>query len=346
MITNKDIIDAALVLFAHTDAYNFPATFANRVDSRAFLSKRVGSRSPEITVISDILGTGKTFLLQMVQGELGLKDRRALICGRVDPVSIATEEPVFIDEWDIKANPKRIIQTLDLVKAKMRTQAGPVVLLGDYTIKSDEFTGLLEEIAPTAYVPMEPLNPSFFQQAMNQRLARAAENLGKPFEGKPIISAELVAALVPDWPQQTSANFRDVFRVLTQMAQHLEVRSDVDGRIGADEARSWLKTQAQTGMSAEQERFYDAYIAHLQKLVREGGWEMIKPLSEKDLQAVTAFETKETERFRIEISEPIARTPGLLSAMGHPQINFDGSVYHRFPGPYLPGIVSRLRVVF
>ncbi|MER2602919.1 MAG: hypothetical protein ABTR27_11220 [Candidatus Competibacter phosphatis] len=344
----REIVQYAETLFAHTDAYNFPALFANRNDSRAFVVDRVQANDPRVIVVSDILGSGKTFLVNMVVNALGQKNNRPLICGRIRPGDLGTSPFAMIDEWDIKANPKRFRQTLDLVKEAHAKGGTTLILLGDFTLKSAGFRQAMGGGAALAYVPMEPLNPAFFNLAMRQRVHRIRGNLS---EDQPdadrdrFIALELEAALVPDWTV-TSANFRDVLKALLQMAGHLEP-VDQEGMIGEREAKAWLNEHAPQGMSEAQRRFYQEFVVYLRGIVHDGGgWPAIQPMAEGTLKSDLGFGDLSDEAFRLEVVEPLARSPGLVSAMGTPEVSEDGSYYDRFPGPYLPGTYTRLRIGF
>lgn len=343
----REIVQYAEVLFAHTDAYNFPAMFANRFDSRQFMLDRIQAHENRIIVISDILGTGKTFLINMVLNALQQQQNRNLICGRIKPNDLGTSDLTVIDEWDIKANPKRFRQSLDLVKEAHAKFGKTLVLLGDLTLKSENFQQAIGGDAVLAYVPMEPLNPAFFSLALQQRVTRIRSNLSRELDGadeERLIAPELQAALVPDW-QITSANFRDVLKALLQLAGNLQP-VDQEGVIGADEAKTWLAEHAPQGMAQPQQIFYKEFIAYVRHRIQTDGWSVIQPLQESVLKSDLGFDALSDEAFRQDILEPLARSPGLIAAMGAPEVSADGSFYDRFPGPYLPGIYSRLKVAF
>lgn len=348
MITRKQLIQNADTIFAHTDAFNFPALFANRTDSREFIMSRVKGGGARLIVISDILGSGKTFLFNMVMNQAGTASEKALIAGRLPPGALTPGRLAAIDEWDIKANPKRFMKTLDQVVNHLATTDAPVILLGDYTLKSANFVRAVGGAAAIDQVPMEPLNPAFFDLALRQRLYRVSALPRPDDDGQApdidILDPRLSAALVPDWPL-TSANFREVFRALMQLAEQLDP-TDEPGILGGAEVDRWLKQHKPQGMSAEQAAFYDAYARSLQETVARDGWKAVLPQTTANLKALAGLDGLSDEAFVVEIVEPIARTPGLMAAMGYPEVSADGAFYLRFPEPFLPGIYSRLRAAF
>jgi hypothetical protein len=346
MITNRQVIDSKNILFAHTDGYFFPDTFANRIKSREFLANRLRCGEPSITVISDILGSGKSFLLQMAQSELGLNSVKTLRCGEDDDAeALNTNDPVFIDEIDIKARPRRIKSTIDAIRNKMRTHPSPLVLVGDYTLKNPDFESMLKEVCDVGYVPMEPLNPVFFDQAMQQRLGRVAKNLAVDVVGTEILESDLKSALVPNWTVMTSANFRDTYCALYEMARYLKNTTEM-GQITRLEAIQWVEKCSPNWANELQANFYQSYLEFLARLIAEGGWESVYPMREEELRRLPGIGDVTKERFRLDIIEPMCKKFLVLSAMGDPSIDFGGTVYHRYPEPYLPGTLTRITAAF
>jgi hypothetical protein len=346
MITNRQVIDSKEILFAHTDGYFFPDTFANRIKSREFLAHRLRTGEPSITVISDILGSGKSFLLQMAQSELGLDSVKTLRCGEDDDaVAINTKDPVFIDEIDIKARPRRIKSTIESIRSKMNSHPSPLVLVGDYTLKNRDFELMLKDLGDVGYVPMEPLNPVFFDQAMQQRLGRVAKNLAVDTTGVEILESELKSALVPNWKVLTSANFRDTYCALYEMARYLKNTND-KGQITKIEAVQWVEKHSPTWATELQSRFYQSYVKFLATRLAEGGWESVHPMQEDELRRLPGIGDVTKERFRLDVIEPMCKKFMVLSAMGEPSIDFGGTVYHRYPEPYLPGTLTRIKAAF
>lgn len=357
IFTNRQMIDTSPTIFAHTDAYNLPAMFANRFVSRRFLEEALTEGGARIVLISDILGSGKTFLMNMVQGKLGLADTKALSCGRVSAAQLTTRDPVFIDEWDIKANPRRMVTTLSLVEAKLASDetAGPVVLLGDLTLRHESFQERLRKLnVPLETVPMEPLDPGFFDLAMRNRLKRALVTLGIveenveaiPDQVSAVLDERLKVALVPEWTT-TSANFRDVFRALTEMAALVRV-DDAAASVGEREARLWLDHDhvAPKGLSDDQSRFIAKFVDLLRNMIASSGWPAVRPFDAVVLQRECGFTDMTVDDFRSTVLDPICRAPSLLAAMGSPRLALDGSGYDRYAGPYLPGTFTRVRTAF
>jgi len=336
--SNREIASLAGQIFAHTAAFQAPAMFANRDDSRQALASFLdpGRRDRRILLISDLLGSGKTFLMDLVIGQLQLAESKPLICGKNKPKIMADRArfgAVFIDEWDIKASPKIIVSALAELETYLPEARVPVVLIGDNTLKGERMRQRLGSLAEVHPIPMEQLNPAFFTLALDTRLEYAA----KRREAEPILAPELQAAIVPDWPQSV-ATFREVLRTLSQMAGHLPV-NDQPCRMGEVEAGKWLAGLPLDGLGERRLTFYRRYLDAL--LERRAD---IAPMRLEELQALVPGEQGQADFFK-EVVEPLARG-GLIGALGNPIFSEDGTDYLRYPGPYLPTVQTMVRLTY
>ncbi len=335
MITNRELASKVEMIFAHTNAYNLPSAFANREDSREELRGKIERQSgSSIILISDILGSGKTFLVQMVMGELGLEDAVPLIAGRTKASDFKGDTPKFVDEWDIKANPRRLLKTISQILEQKGTH-GPLILMGDFTLRSENFRSMIEPLGDPDKIEMEQLNPTFFGLALRNRLERAA---GDEFDSsQELISANVLSALVPDW-SKTPANFRDVFKTLSQITYNLPQNYE-PAFIDLSAVRPWVDKNGPTIEKGLQSELFEALVAHFANEIREGKWKKTMPLSVANLRSM--IKSGDADDFQSRVIEPFARS-GLLSSFGVPEISEDWKAYDRYPGPYLPGTFIRL----
>lgn len=348
-LSNRDIISRADILMSHTAGFNLPAAFANRDDSRAFLGGTLKRPGPSLTLVSDLLGSGKTFLVETVLANSGMTDVQLLLCGKNKaPVmkKAAEKGPVFVDEWDIKASPRDFERAIEGIGEFIRISERPVVLLGDYTLKNSFLCRRFGDLglAPTV-VPMEPLDPAFFRMAWRQRVWYAfKDRYGEGSTAAVVPDADiavfddmLLRALVPDWPI-TSATFRDTFRTLAQITANIKA-NDAPARIGGGDVDRWVAANAPQGMSPPQKALLGGVVETLRPLVRDGA--ALQPWSMSALQnmAGEAAANLTDIAFQDEVVVPLARQ-GLLSALGIPEIR--ETSYDRYPGPYLPGCYTRL----
>ena len=353
-LTNREIIGKADILFAHTSDFNLPGAFANRHESRKVLADRLQMRDrPSLTVVSDLLGSGKTYLVEMVIASHGLNDAKLQLCGKNKPEAMAKAAkvgPVFVDEWDIKASPRNFDMAIQFLETFFRTHSHPVVLMGDYTLQSPLMEARLKGIADVSRVPMEPLSPAFFGEAMRQRIWYAfMDRYGPrsqaddvPNEDIGIFDARLLAALVPAWTK-TSATLREIFSTLSQIASTLKA-NDETAQIGQNEVTAWLAAKPLGGLSDLQLALIREAISTLAPAMAAGN--DVVPWSQSDLRNMLggAAATMTDTAFAAEVVEPLARN-GLLSALGIPHLEDDGA-YYRWPEPFLPGVRLRLQAAF
>lgn len=373
MFSNKEIATNRDIIFGHDAAFNLPAAFANRYTSRKFLINGI-NHSPQvddgssnrISVVSDLLGAGKTFLVEMVLNELkiDIDARTFLMCGKNKPerMSVAAERgPLFIDEWDSRRSPRTFIRALDWLDEFCSKSDSPIVLLGDLTLKSDNIIQHLEQWGPVHAVPMEPLDPLFFKLALKQRVAYAfpkkfsAEEIADPSlipdSSITFLDDRLLTAVVPDWVKstpsdqfedlpRTNATFRDVFRALHNLSQRLPL-DDAECQIGESEVQSYLRQYNTFGdLSGEQRRLVGEVVKHGRDSLFSAE---IDPRLSSEFLRKACGSNLDDESFAKEVLDPLARNT-IISAIGFPTIVQDD--YRKYPGPFLPGTLLRIISAF
>lgn len=349
MLTNNQIISQSNALFAHDARFNLPTAFANRVETRDEFQKHL-TNNKNIIIVSDLLGSGKTFLTEMVQGNMNLPEEGMLLCGRckLDDIKSRSHDdttPVFIDEWDIKANPKKMLETLAHIEIFCSESNQPLVLIGDYTLRSTNMQEQLKEFNRNVEIlELEALLPDFLRLALRNRVVHAfkssIEDVAK-YNDEPtaleqewinFIDAPLFNALVPNW-QVTPAVFRDVFRILSELSRYL-TPDDSRCQIGKGHVRSWL-TKQPLRINLEQRQFLLRFIDGVKQK------EEVNPYTSEQL--CTMFGIDDISIFTKDIIEPLVRM-GVLVSMGKPYLQ-DGK-YIRYPEPYLPGSKARIAAVY
>ena len=344
MLSNNQVITQSQALFAHDARFNLPAAFANREQTRDQLRQYLEDRD-NIVLISDLLGSGKTFFVDMVRGAMNLPEERMLICGRcsADDAQRRSHDdtyPVFIDEWDIKANPRRMLASLEQVNVFSAKQHQPLVLIGDFTLRSSGIQRQLRESGrQVQLLDLEPLLPDFFRLSLRYRVVHAFKSSIEPIgacqnhqtaledQWIDFIEPALLRALVPHWPT-SAATFREVFRLLTELSYYLPPDNQPCS-LGGDQVRRWFADNPQQ-LKPEQKTFLRRWIAQL------SAEEAVQPCTG---EALREFADSDPERFYADVLQPLARM-GLLAAMGNPELN--ETEYRRYPEPYLPGSKTRM----
>ena len=341
-ITNSQAINQRDILFASTHAFNFAGIFANRFESKKVLGNQITSPGSNV-LITDKLGSGKTFFMEAVIGELALEKITLWKFGQfpADDADLSDREVVFIDECDIKL-PVRRWRTAFERLAEWRAKLDCCfVFIGDYTLRS---AAVLEKFAGPrpSMVPMENLDQDFLRLALKNRFSVAFGEHFRAFElDNPsllpdemvdIMEPEVWQALLPAWDGSTNV-FRDVFRFLHQIASMLPADSQ-PMRVGQDLVSQWLAHNRISFESEMQKRLFD-------KLAQEcaSGYQG-EPIESADLARLINADISAMDTFQQEVLEPLARQ-GLLISQGTPSINWDNLSYDRYPGPYSPGAMLR-----
>ena len=340
MISNKTLINHAVQIFAHTAAYQFPALFANRETTfkqvKDLMDKT--AREKQTIVISEGLGSGKTFLVDMIKHQHGLT-AKLLRCGQFslpEMEEAAGLGAVFVDECDIKTRPQAIKKTMKHAAAYLGKQKAPLFLIGDYTLRDKTLLAPLEQHSQVTVLELEPLNPKFLFLAMTSRIRHVLQS---KFD-KTIFDPELIRHLTPDW-KITPADFRKVLQILMELSHRLPV-DDADCLIGAREVKSWLSSRNSKGMSHARQKAMERYYDWLGK--QKPGETELKTQEEEELRSLMDPEGNfDDAGFSREILQPLARG-GALRSMGIP--TFEGNSFNRHPAPYLPSVASLLHVAF
>lgn len=344
-ITNSKVGKQSGQIFAHTTDYQVPAMFANRNRSRRELAEFVmetGKGKDEIAIVSDLLGSGKTFLVELALSETqGIESNPdILICGDIDDDDLddsAGQGLCIIDEWDIKASPKTLnrgIAQISLFKEKYPDK--PLIIIGDRTLKGGLLRSNLQEKFTLTDISMEVLNPSFFELALGNR---KMSQFGDEHKDTIIIEDQLKAALVPDWGPDTVAVFREVLRGLKEMADELPT-NDAACMIGGAEARKWIAKESLDDMPDNIKTFYNRFLEHL----IGSDLTQIQPFESSDMANFIASggsKEKVVEDYLV----PLCRA-GILGATGIPTFSDDLSDYDRYPGPYLPSPRTMVRATY
>ena len=340
MISNKTLINHAEQIFAHTAAYQFPALFANRETTFAQVKGLMdkAAREKQTIVISEGLGSGKTFLVDMIKHQHGLT-AGLLRCGQFslpEMEEAAGLGAVFVDECDIKTRPQAIKKTMEHAAAYWNKQKAPLFLIGDYTLRDETLLAPLKQCSQVTVLELEPLNPEFLFLAISNRIGHV---LQIDFD-ETILAPELVRHLTPDW-KTTPADFRGVLRILMELSYKLPV-DDADCLIGAREVKSWLSSRNSEGMSQVRQVAMERYYDWLGE--QNPGETELKPQGEEELRSLMDPEGNfDDAGFSREILQPLARG-GALRSMGIP--TFEGNSFKRHPAPYLPSLSSLLYIAF
>lgn len=326
-------------IFANTEEYKAPAIFANRIQSRKTIIEELNKKdSQKILIISDLLGAGKSYLIDMI--------RQALNIDHSKPIPIKTfsidnvihkREPVFIDDIDIRTPYEVSNSVLGKIGEVIRDIDSPLILIGDYTLQD---TGLLSNISKfnITNIELEKLDTEFFKHAISLRL-----NYYLGVEPYDIIDKEILETIVPETEKQI-ATFRTVLNLLHEFSRYCP-DNDEPFFISKKEVTLWLNDpqRPKPYLLPHQVKFYSWFIDHIRSNFPKGN--KMNPVSSEAFFEIIPGDIKpaSSKTLEEEILIPLSRI-GLLSSLGIPHI--ENKKFVRYPGPFLPSVHTLLKAQF
>lgn len=326
-------------IFANTGEYMGPAIFANRVKSRKMLIDELTKKeSQKIIIISDLLGAGKSYLIEMIQQALNIDHSKPIPIKifSIDDV-IRKSDPIFIDDIDIRTPYEISNSVLGKIGEVIDDIESPLVLIGDYTLMDN---GLLSNISKfnIKKIELETLDTEFFNHAISLRMEHYLHTI--PYE---IIDQEVLETIVPQMKKQI-ATFRTVLNLLQEFSKYCP-DNDEPFIISKREVTLWLNDpqRPKPYLLPHQVIFYSWFIDHI-RCNFPNGKNMIPISSETFFDIIPdEIKTANSKILEDEILIPLSRI-GLLSSLGIPHIK--NKKFIRYPGPYLPSIQTLIKAQF
>lgn len=221
MITNKDLKKCNEQLFSYSAAYQVPFYGRERVVSEMQqLSKTLDKG--ETIVISQPLGTGKTFLVNYMinneQLDVPVGSQFLTVKGIAEEPEIMEEFPgdtLVVDEADIKTPVKKLIKGLNNLADYLEESSRKAILMGDYSLKNKSISGALEHQRPL--MNFGDIDRNFLKGVLEQRFKLFLnESVAEDFQIEEIIEPDLLDYLAPDWMKSVNS-FRGMFSLLQQI---------------------------------------------------------------------------------------------------------------------------------
>ena len=235
MITNKDLKRCSQQVFTYSAQYQAP--FYGREKSIMEMQNKTGAlKSGEVLIISQPLGTGKTFLVNHMIAEKKIsvpKNSSFLTAKGVDenPDSMKQfpSDILIVDEVDIKTTYKKLIGAMSNLQEYLDNSEKKAIVIGDFSLKDPKLSECLHN--QQILTEFEPLDREFLYGALNQRFQDfMSESLDVDFCLENVIDAELINCLSPEWMKMVNS-FRGVFSLLQSV-----VNSDKYVRYNNDKA--------------------------------------------------------------------------------------------------------------
>lgn len=349
MISNKDLILCKEQIFSYSAAYQVP--FCGRDKSISEMQRLTKNlQSGEVLVISEPLGTGKTFLVNYLinSGKVNVPVGSAFLTVKriaEDPNLLErfSGKTLIVDEGDIKTPIEKLCQGLQELGRFLEKSECNAILLGDYSLKNQNISGCLEHKVPL--LDFETIDREFLKEVLEKRFEHFFEELEKEFEIEEVIEGELLDYLTPEWMKSVNS-FRGIFSLLQQVVSDEKCIRFNGNRayVTVDMVRSYLDSERNRRMSKNQKKFLMCLQEYLRETYPKGrGITLGFSVEELYELAINNDISIDIEEFSVDILQIFAKND-LLVSTGIPIYERDRNKFVRRPAPYVPSLKLLLSI--
>ena len=235
MITNKDLKRCSQQVFTYSAQYQ--VQFYGREKSIIEMQNKTAAlKSGEVLIISQPLGTGKTFLVNhmIAENKINVPRNSSFLTAKEvdenpDSMKKFPGDILIVDEVDIKTTYQKLIGGINNLQEYLDNSEKKAIVIGDFSLKDPNISNCLRN--QQVLTEFEPLNREFLCGALNQRFQYfMSEYLDADFCLENVIDTELINYLSPEW-MKTVNSFRGIFSLLQSV-----VNSDKYVRYNNDKA--------------------------------------------------------------------------------------------------------------
>lgn len=350
MITNKEIKNCREQIFSYSAAYQVP--FYGREKTIIEMQEKTASMGKgDVIVISQPLGTGKTFLVNyMISSnklDVPVGANFLTVRGIVEHPETMNQFPgdtLVVDEADIKTPAKKLAKGLKIVAEYLRESGRKAILLGDYSLRNPAISGGFDHTIPI--LEFEDMDRPFLEGVLKQRFQKFIEGLEDDFQVTDVMESELLAYLAPDWMKSVNS-FRAIFSILQQVTKDnsLVRYNDEKAFLTLEHFRSFLNEDKSMSLEGKQKQ----YLGLLQQYIKETypkGIGISNGFPDTELYELAQHGNFNMglDTFREEILYPFA-TAGLLVSIGIPEYRSEDNIFIRRPAPYVPSLKLLLSIL-
>ncbi len=218
MITNKDLKRCSQQVFTYSAQYQAP--FYGREKSIIEMQNKTAAlKSGEALIISQPLGTGKTFLVNHMIAEEKISVPRnsnfltaKAVAENPDSMKQFPGDILIVDEVDIKTTYKKLIGGMNHLQEYLDNSDKKAIVIGDFSLKDPGLSGCLHN--QQMLTEFEQMDREFLRGVLNQRFQHfMSDYLDPDFCLEDVIDTELINYLSPEW-MKTVNSFRGVFSLL------------------------------------------------------------------------------------------------------------------------------------
>lgn len=341
MITNKQLKQASRQLFTYS-AYQAPF-FGRERSIREMGEKTAALRPGEALLISQPLGTGKTFLvshmisnrrLPIPNGATFLTARA--VADRPESMEAFPGDVLVMDEADIKTTYAKLRTSLTELKRYLDRTGKRAIVIGDFALRNAELRACLGQ--PKQIEEFEPLDEGFLRGVLNKRFGIfLKKEVGEDFQLEDVIAPDLLRAFTGEWIWPVN-NFRGIFSLLQSVTDddNLVRFNSNPARLELSMVMERLVSEEDELDTAEQEDFLNLLRAYIREVYPLGsGLTRGFELSELYTLAEQGNLGVDYEDFADDILYPLAQA-GYLISTGIPY--YREGAFIRRPLPMVPSL--------
>lgn len=218
MITNKDLKRCSQQVFTYSAQYQAP--FYGREKSMIEMQDKTAAlKSGEALIISQPLGTGKTFLVNHMISEEKINVPRGssfLTAKSVaETPALMDQFPgdiLIVDEVDIKTKYENLIGGMNHLQEYLDNSGKKAIVIGDFSLKDPKLSSCLHN--QQTLFEFEQIDRNFLCGVLDQRFRHFMQDyIDADFRLEDVIDTELINYLSPEW-MKTVNSFRGVFSLL------------------------------------------------------------------------------------------------------------------------------------
>lgn len=224
MITNKDLKRCSHQVFTYSAQYQAP--FYGREKSIIEIQKKTAALKPgEVLIISQPLGTGKTFLVNHMISEekIGVPRNSSFLTAKgidenPDSMKQFPGDILIVDEVDIKTTYKKLTNGMNNLQKYLEDSKKKAIVIGDFSLKDPKLNSCFQNQQMLA--DFEELDREFLRGVLVQRFKYFVPDcLDDDFCLEDVIDPELINYLSPAWMKMVNS-FRGVFSLLQEVVNN------------------------------------------------------------------------------------------------------------------------------
>lgn len=218
MITNKELKRCSQQVFTYSAQYQAP--FYGREKSMKEMQDKIAAlKSGEVMIISQPLGTGKTFLVNHMisEGKIDVPRGSSFLTAKAvaekpDSMDQYPGGMLIVDEVDIKTKYENLVGGMNHLQEYLDHSGKKAIVIGDFSLKDPKLSSCLHN--QQMLFEFEQIDRSFLYGVLDQRFRHFMKDyIDVDFCVENVIDPELIDYLSPAWMKMVNS-FRGMFSLL------------------------------------------------------------------------------------------------------------------------------------